>query len=708
MIRPMNRPHSGLAVLVAGALIASILAAGATPAGAVTDRPDHTTRLSVCVGDAVADQLFTDVSQAHVFRDAINCIAYYQITKGTGDGSTYSPNQDVTRAQMAVFIVRAAEAAGVDLGSARDAGFGDIDNTWEEARDAINRLASKEMIPSGGAFRPDDAITRAEMATFLIGLLVEAAPDVTKDSSGTILLGAAGSRSVPDDRFPDASGNEIVALYELGVTKGASAADVQDDTEPPLDLNYEPEGIVNRGQMAAFITRALAHTRLRPEGITAQYDGADVVVSVRDAEFRPVSGAIVDVFWTVAGQADGVLAIDGTCDPLEVIQADRSSFPCEIDNTDSSTGSDGDAAVAVTGLRRVPEGGAVVWVWTGPIGDTLDAATNRYVLEVAEGADVGFASTTLITTFGARKARFGSSVVYSMQLHDIVGKVSTGANGIDPARWSLSVRVPGEDPEVQTLVSGPTGAVAFSISLDDPTPGTVDGDRTVMYTLTAIDNAPPIVNTSGQPAASGQVVFSDEASSIAQGRAIVTIDTGRYVHVTGGVTGNTATVTVLDQYGNPFPGARVSLSSSGLSDVTLDGSAEFRVNSRGSHRFSYRSSGPGGETETLTAGFGVSSASEGSETATVYWAADAGEADSGSVLAGDARSMQIVVDDGDGPVMLVFDDNDRFNLGGQPTTITLFQAELAEALKRDNPGLELEWSNYRARSERRVTEYSLT
>ena len=60
------------------------------------------------MGDALGDQMFTDVSDMHAFKDAINCIAYYGITNGTGDGSTYSPNQDVTRAEMAVFIARAA------------------------------------------------------------------------------------------------------------------------------------------------------------------------------------------------------------------------------------------------------------------------------------------------------------------------------------------------------------------------------------------------------------------------------------------------------------------------------------------------------------------------------------------------------------------------------------------------------------------------
>ncbi|MXZ53575.1 MAG: S-layer homology domain-containing protein, partial [Acidimicrobiaceae bacterium] len=463
MLQPTKKRRCGLAVLAAGALVASVLAAGAGPAVAVTDRADHITRLSACVGDAATDHMFTDVSQGHAFRDAINCVAYYGITQGTGDGTTYSPSQEVTRAEMAVFIARAAKAAGVDLGGTGNARFNDIDGTWQEAQDAINRLASNGMIPSGGAFRPDDAITRSEMATFLVGLLVEAAPNVTKDSSGAILLGVPGSRSVADDRFPDTDDPEAAAIYELGVTRGASAAEVQDRTMPPLDLNYEPDTTVDRGQMAAFITRALAHTSVRPAGVSAQFDGADVIVSMRDDKYRPVSGAAVDVFWTTADRADSALMADGTCSVAEVTRADLSSFTCEIDGTDPVTGNDGDATVEVIGLRRVPAGGAAVWAWTGSDGDTVKAGTELYRLDVAEGADVGFASETLVTTaFNARRVRIGGSVLYTMQLRDIVSKVSTGVDGRSPARWSLSVRTQGvTDPEVQTLVSDGAGTVTF-------------------------------------------------------------------------------------------------------------------------------------------------------------------------------------------------------------------------------------------------------
>ena len=536
MLQLMKRRRSGLAMLAAGALVASVIAAGAGPAGAVTDRADHTTRLSACVGDASADHMFVDVSQGHAFRDAINCIAYYGITQGTGDGTTYSPSEDVSRAEMAVFIARAAKTAGVNLGGTGNARFNDLSGTWQEARDAINRLASNGMIPSGGAFRPDDAITRAEMATFLVGLLVKSAPNVRRDSTGPILLGVSGSRSVADDRFPDTDDPEIAAIYELGVTRGASAAEVQDRTKPPLDLNYEPAGTVSRGAMAAFITRALAHTSVRPAGVSAQFDGADVIVSVRDDKYQPVSGAAVDVFWTTADRADRALSADGTCSLMEVTRADVSSFPCKIDDTDPVTGNDGDATVEVIGLRRVPAGGAAVWAWTGSDGDTVAAGTDPYRLDVAEGADVGFASETLVTTsFNARKVRIGGSVLYTMQLRDIVGKVSAGVNGTDPARWSLSVRTQGvTDPEVQTLVSDGAGTVTFTIGLAARPASVASGDVTVTYTLAPEDNAPTaIVFANGQGAASGRVIFSDGASSIASGDATVFIET-RSLRARGG------------------------------------------------------------------------------------------------------------------------------------------------------------------------------
>ena len=716
MIHLAKNHRSSWAVLAAGALVASVLAVAVVPAGAVTDRADHTTRLSACVGDAAADQMFADVSEGHVFRTAINCIAYYEITKGTGDGTTYSPGQDVTRAQMAVFVARAAEKAGVDLGEASDTGFNDIEDVWGEAQDAINRLASNEMIPTGSTFRPNDDITRAEMATFLIGLLSKATSKVSFDAGGRVLLTTGSITAQADDYFADAHAavsdpatrSAISALYELGVTNGTGPTPLTGDAQPGLDLYYSPDGTVDRGQMAAFITRALSHTGVRPSGVSAQYDGAEVVVSVRDDNLRPVVGAAVDVFWAPATDASNVFAADGTCN--QAIKADSSRALCAIDATDPATASDGDVTVAVTGLRRVPEGGAVVWAWTGQLDETLGRGTELYRLDVAEGADSGVAVETLVTTsLRGSRARFGSSVVYTLQLRDIVGNVAHGVDGALPAQWILNVRtVDGSgnatDLPVQHLESDNSGEADFRIRVNDPNPGTSGDQVTATYTLDASDNAPPeyaTVYANGSPAATGQVIFSDQPGTIAQ--ATVTIETRDYVHVSGRSVFNVAAVTVLDQYGSPIRGAVVKLASD--SDDSRLADREFSVDRRGSHRFGYEYTGPGGVKETLTASYGSATADQSGGTKTVYWADDAGRTGSENVVAGDTGRREIVVDD-DAPVMVVYDENDRFNVAGVPTTMAAFEARLAAALRVGNQDL-LTWSNYRVGRDDPITEYSL-
>ncbi len=671
-------------MLVTWALAASLVVANASPSLAVTDRADHTTRLTACVGPAIADQGFTDVSADHVFAEAINCIAYYGITQGTGDGSTYSPETSVTRAQMAVFIARAAEVAGANLAAATRNQFSDLAGNWPEATDAINRLAAEDIIASGGAFRPTAAITRAEMATFLVGLLVETAPRVRRDSQGTILLGAGGSVTVADDYFADTRNAETSALYELGVTRGSNAAAVQDPANPPLDFVYEPALAVTRGQMAAFITRALAHTVARPAGLTAQFDGTSVVVSVRDNKFSPAPATPVDVFWAPTAQANDVLAPDGTCRLSAVTQADESIDPCEIDLTDPST-SNGDVTIEVNGLRRVPAGDATVWAWAGDIGETVADDTILYRLDVAESDDVDLATLAVLAeTPNARKFRFGSPARFTLQLHDAVGAVRNGVNGIDPASYRLSIQVPGAtEPDVSTLVTNSRGLASFTI----PSPSSRSTDVTVTYTLTSADNAPPVVNADGTSAATGRAIFSAGSPSIADGSATVLIEAQDYMYVSGGSAVTTVRVTVLDQYGSPFSAAKVKLNNG----------AEFTANDRGFHSFRHSYTGTTGSAETLTVGYGSANADAASETATFYWAVEAGSSsgdDTWKVVAGSVNRHRIVVTDDSVAQILFYDQDDRFNLRGRGTTIEAFEAELAAALASSAIGFELTWENY--------------
>ena len=121
------------------------------------------------------------------------------------------------------------------------------------------------------------------------------------------------------------------ALYELGVAKGTGMG------------YFSPASTVSRGAMAAFITRALAHTSARPEGVTIQTDEpGGVIVSVRDANFHPVANAVVDVFSVRTGQGS-MRPSTRTAAATRHASAARvaNTSPCEIGAVD-----------AVTGLKR--------------------------------------------------------------------------------------------------------------------------------------------------------------------------------------------------------------------------------------------------------------------------------------------------------------------------------------------------------------------
>ena len=690
-------------MLAAGALVASLLAVGASPAGAEIDEADNTTKLSACVGDALGDQMFTDVSDDHAFGDAIDCVAYYGITNGTGDGSTYSPNDDVSRAEMAVFIARSAVVAGVDLGDAMGDEFDDLDGIWQEAQDAINQLASKGIIDGGGEFRPGDDITRAEMASFLIGLLDAASPNVTIDSDGAIQLGEGTTKNSADDHFGDvratkpvAVDKETAALYELGVTKGASAAAGAEDGEAPIDYNYDPDGTVNRGAMAAFITRALAHTSVRPAGISAQFDGTDVRISARDDGFQPMSNVVVDAFRTDAGGVDLAFRADGSCAEVSPFPG-VGSFVCEIeDGTDLITDGDGETRVTLDG--GVEMGGTVVWAWTGDDEDTVGDETDLYRLDIAESEQESRADRVRVSTeHSAAKVHLGSSVIFTVQLEDADGPVNVGVDGEKPAQFLVTYSVTAiiADPTDTDPTDGITrtispqgeatratlpvttdseGKATFSVSAlpDQATADKADKYRVDVWIQPRPDgNAPPTLGPAGaaltgaeatyylgdadEGTAAGatgivtvrsgagdndytddpnDLIFSTEASSRAAGTVSVK-SANDFVAASARGASNRVTVTVADQYGDPIAGAKVTLSSS-ITDLVIGGGRAFAVGRDGTFTFGYEREDATSAAETLTASWNHDD-DDGTTPAitgtdTVEWAAAAGDTGSGSDL----------------------------------------------------------------------------
>jgi hypothetical protein len=97
------------------------------------------------------------------------------LTSGYPDG-TYRPENRVSRAEMAVFLLKAMHGSGYTPPAPAGGSFTDVSGHWAE--DWIEQLKA-EGITSGypdGTYRPENQVTRAEMAVFLVGAFDLALP----------------------------------------------------------------------------------------------------------------------------------------------------------------------------------------------------------------------------------------------------------------------------------------------------------------------------------------------------------------------------------------------------------------------------------------------------------------------------------------------------------------------------------------------------
>ena len=176
---------------------------------------------------------FTDVSPADVHGRAINCMAWWNVTGGMS-ASSFAPNGRVTRAQMASFVAREIAASGYVLPARPSNAFGDDNGSVHES--PINQLAAVGVVGgvTPGQFRPGDAVTRGQMATFLVR-----AHDLVADDA----LANEGSR------FSDDRGS----VHEANIDKSA-AAGLAGGTSAGI---FSPLAPVTRGQLSSFLARNL-------------------------------------------------------------------------------------------------------------------------------------------------------------------------------------------------------------------------------------------------------------------------------------------------------------------------------------------------------------------------------------------------------------------------------------------------------------------
>ena len=130
------------------------------------------TAMGVALGDGSA-QGFNDISSFDAATEkAINQLVQLGVTKGTS-ATTFSPNDNVTRWQMALFLTRLATAAGHTLGDGSDQGFTDISGLDAATQIAINQSVQLGISDGTSAtmFSPLSDTLRWHMALFLTRVL---------------------------------------------------------------------------------------------------------------------------------------------------------------------------------------------------------------------------------------------------------------------------------------------------------------------------------------------------------------------------------------------------------------------------------------------------------------------------------------------------------------------------------------------------------
>ena len=175
---------------------------------------------------------FSDVLPDHWAFDWVESLSYAGLTSGYPDG-TYRPGNPVTRAEMAVFLLKGMNGGTYSPPAPdRSHPFSDIAGHWAEAW--MEELYD-EGLTSGypdGTYRPQNEVTRAEMAVFLLK---------SKHGAGYNPPEATGSA------FSDVVGHWaedwIGQLAEEGITGGYP------------DGTYRPNNPVNRAEMAVFLVR---------------------------------------------------------------------------------------------------------------------------------------------------------------------------------------------------------------------------------------------------------------------------------------------------------------------------------------------------------------------------------------------------------------------------------------------------------------------
>jgi hypothetical protein len=211
-----------------------ILSAGTAQVTVFTPTPGGGTSSARTVN---INETFLDVPVSHFAYQYIQAVYNAGVTAGCAF-RLYCPDNPTTRAQMAVFLLKASQGSNYTPPPCTGSLFGDVTcssnfDPWIE--DLAGRGITGGCQANPPLYCPSASVTRAQMAPFLLKTL-EGATYVPPDCTGTVFDDVQCTGGIFDSWIEDLAGR--------GITGGCQA-------NPPL---YCPSNPVTRAQMAIFLT----------------------------------------------------------------------------------------------------------------------------------------------------------------------------------------------------------------------------------------------------------------------------------------------------------------------------------------------------------------------------------------------------------------------------------------------------------------------
>ena len=325
-------------------------------------------------------------------------MAHYGITSGTSL-TTYSPGHDVTRSQMAHFLIRTAEALGVELPAGDSEPFDDISGLGAGRQRSVVQLYELGITTGTrpGVFDPDALVERRQMALFLSRTLAAAGIAVQADPGALPYSDLEG--------WSDEALSAVAGLASLGIEWPAAT----DLFEPVRPVTREEAALLLAGILEVGDARHVV-LAIEVSSTTNLHNEATVAtVTVTKPNGSPYRGLLVDMFVSRIGHR-----YDGTC--LLVTDARLygvdagTSVDCVIDRADPRTNYLGQIQAS---LAHGPRPATTrIYAWVGELGQEFRESRPHQVSVQVIWADV----PDLVEIEGPIEARYEEVVEVDVRL----------------------------------------------------------------------------------------------------------------------------------------------------------------------------------------------------------------------------------------------------------------------------------------------------